>query len=683
MNGNFWRRESSICTGDEIQYPMIMPDERLAYWAHCHNYQLRDKIGEGSFGKVFKALHTKTNTIVAFKFIFKLDKLKTLQQEVEIQQKLHHPNIVKMIESFGNENGIALVMEFVPRSLKEIIETEGIMSEERTQGIICHLVSALHYLHKKNILHRDLKPPNILLDHNDVAKLCDFGLARFMLTGTQVLTQASLKGTPLYMAPEVINSPVIPPIYNHNADLWSLGCIAYHLLCGKPPFDTKCLMHLVQMMKDQSIIWPNTVSAVCQNFLEQLLQKNPLQRLTWPGLLEHEFLKNKVYTMDMNQNEEIDVSTEFDDIVSPLNSLTINEDTEEDDDEEEDEEEEEGEGDKDHSDSSTSHDITSIEETTEEDLRSSQSGWCSETCQELDVGCDKTNSSTNNTKSNDFMSEEWIVFLRQSASEVVSGNITSMTQKSFILVVLSPLKSGAISSKLLHYVVTVLAIPFVTPNVQQTEKDLITQIYIETKVIPCLMQAFSNAFKSPARNCVSPVPPDVIGIQELDSLESVLLLIEGLCLDKPIECLKQFTESIYFLKILPLLQKCLSLSHGNTHLVTNTLAVLILILLYLPCNISLVQDIVIGKHLEGRISNVELHKLLRNNDDPSMRERTCVLLLHMTRLNPNCLSEIWHQTLTNDIEFLKNDPCPNVVQAAIYTSELLKKTQFYQVETEQ
>jgi len=125
-------------------------------------------------------------------------------------------------------------------------------------------------------------------------------------------------------------------------------------------------MHLVQMMKDQPIIWPNTVSAVCQNFLEQLLQKNPLQRLTWPGLLEHEFLKNKVYTMDMDQNEEIDVSTEFDDIVSPLNSLTINEDTEEDDDEEEeeeDEEEEEGEEDKDHSDSSTSHDITSIEET--------------------------------------------------------------------------------------------------------------------------------------------------------------------------------------------------------------------------------------------------------------------------------------------------------------------------------
>lgn len=113
------------------------------------------------------------------------------------------------------------------------------------------------------------------------------------------------------------------------------------------------------------------------------------------------------------------------------------------------------------------------------------------------------------------------------------------------------------------------------------------------------MQAFSNVFKSPARNCVSPAPPDTSGLQELTCLESVLLLVEGLSLDKPIESLKQFCDSIISLKIVPLLQKCLSLSHGNTHLVTNTLAVLILILIYLPRNINLVQDIVIGKHLES------------------------------------------------------------------------------------
>lgn len=113
------------------------------------------------------------------------------------------------------------------------------------------------------------------------------------------------------------------------------------------------------------------------------------------------------------------------------------------------------------------------------------------------------------------------------------------------------------------------------------------------------MEAFSNAFKMPTRNCVSPVPPDSLGLQELDSLESVLLLVEGLSLDKPIDCLRQFTESIIFLKIEPLIQRCLSLCHGNIHLVTNTLAILILILIYLPCKINLVLDIILGKYSEG------------------------------------------------------------------------------------
>ncbi|XP_050542973.1 serine/threonine-protein kinase 33 [Daktulosphaira vitifoliae] len=659
MNGNYWPREPSLGMPKEFKYPAMVADERLAYWAHFHNYQLGDKIGEGSFGKVFKALHTKSNTVVAFKFIYKLDEWKTLQQEVDIQQKLHHPNIVKMIESFGNESGIALVMEFVPRSLKEIIEFEGILSEDRTRNIICQLVSALHYLHKNNILHRDLKPPNILLDHNDTAKLCDFGLARLMLTGTQVLTQASLKGTPLYMAPEVINSPIIPPTYNHNADLWSLGCIAYHLLCGKPPFNTKCLMHLVQMMKDQPIVWPKTVSPACQNFLEQLLQKNPLERLTWPALLHHDFVKNRVYTL--NQYQENIFSSQLDDIVSPLNTMKINEELQS-------------------TDSSASQDSTSIDNTTEEDLRSSQSSWCSETCPELDICSNKTNSTSNNTNNNDFMSEEWIVFLRQSASEVLSGNVSSINQKSFILVVLSSLNSTNVSSKLLHYVVTLLTLPFVTPNIQQNDKVAIKQIYIESNVIRGLMKAFSNAFKLTVRNCVSPAPPDTISIQELGSLESVLLLIEGLSLDKPVECLMQFCESINELKLVNHIQKCLSLSHGNTQLVTNTLAVLILTLIYMPRNFNLVHDIVLGKNMEGRISNVELHKLLRNNEDASIRERTCVLLSHITRLNTDSLVPIWHQTLTNDIETLKDDPCPNVVQAATYASEVLKRTQFYCVD---
>lgn len=96
------------------------------------------------------------------------------------------------------------------------------------------------------------------------------------------------------------------------------------------------------MMKDQPISWPNTVSTVCRDFLEQLLQKNPLKRLTWPGLLEHEFVKNRVFVID--QQIDCDISSEFDDILSPLNSLKINEEEET-------------------TDSSTGQDLTSTEDT--------------------------------------------------------------------------------------------------------------------------------------------------------------------------------------------------------------------------------------------------------------------------------------------------------------------------------
>ncbi|XP_033610342.1 serine/threonine-protein kinase fused isoform X2 [Cryptotermes secundus] len=214
--------------------------------------------------------------------------LRSLRQEFEIQQHLHHPNIIQMLDSFETENEIVVVTEYAEKELYEILGKEGYLPEERVHRIVCDLVSALYYLHSHRVLHRDLKPQNILLEANGVAKLCDFGFARSMSAGTYVLT--SIKGTPLYMAPELIEEKP----YDQNADLWSLGCIIYELLVGSPPFCTSSILHLVRLIRHEAVKWPDFISPTCQSFIQGLLQKDPKQRLTWPQLLDHPFVKNGV-----------------------------------------------------------------------------------------------------------------------------------------------------------------------------------------------------------------------------------------------------------------------------------------------------------------------------------------------------------------------------------------------------
>ncbi|XP_055004819.1 serine/threonine-protein kinase 36 isoform X1 [Boleophthalmus pectinirostris] len=133
-----------------------------------------------------------------------------------------------------------------------------------------------------------MKPQNILLGKSGGVKLCDFGFARAMSVSTLVLT--SIKGTPLYMSPELVEEKP----YDHTADLWSLGCILYELHTGAPPFYTNSIFHLVQMIVRDPVKWPPTMSDNCTSFLKGLLTKDPQIRLTWPDLLHHPFVEDGV-----------------------------------------------------------------------------------------------------------------------------------------------------------------------------------------------------------------------------------------------------------------------------------------------------------------------------------------------------------------------------------------------------
>ena len=130
-----------------------------------------------------------------------------------------------------------------------------------------------------------MKPQNILMTSDGIIKLCDFGFARHMSYKTEVLT--SLKGTPLYMAPEVVKEEP----YNHSADLWSLGVILYELATGTPPFTAPNLITLVDHISKDPVIYPESITGPFKDFLKGLLCKDPAKRLGWPNLLKHSFIQ--------------------------------------------------------------------------------------------------------------------------------------------------------------------------------------------------------------------------------------------------------------------------------------------------------------------------------------------------------------------------------------------------------
>ena len=208
----------------------------------------------------------------------------SLRQEIDILCKLRHPNIIEMIDAFETKTDFCVVTEFAQGELFQILEDDQSLSEDVVRSIAIQLVDALQYLHSNRIIHRDMKPQNILIAANGTVKLCDFGFARAMSTATLVLT--SIKGTPLYMAPELVQEQP----YTHSVDLWSLGVILYELFVGQPPFYTTSIYALVKQIVKDPVKLPHSMSSDFKSFLAGLLEKQPSRRLDWPALAHHPFL---------------------------------------------------------------------------------------------------------------------------------------------------------------------------------------------------------------------------------------------------------------------------------------------------------------------------------------------------------------------------------------------------------
>lgn len=197
------------------------------------DYEIREKLGEGAYGSVFKAAHKKTRMVRAVKAIKKkhVDDI-SFNNEINILKTVDHPNIIRLFEYFTDNNYHYLVEEYCSGGdLYDYIKRQRSFSEKKAASIINQLLSATSHLHAKKIVHRDLKPENIVFietQTNDIfIKLIDFGTSIYIKN--EPLTQEL--GTIYYIAPEVFRNN-----YNEKADVWSCGVILYTMLCGHPPF---------------------------------------------------------------------------------------------------------------------------------------------------------------------------------------------------------------------------------------------------------------------------------------------------------------------------------------------------------------------------------------------------------------------------------------------------------------
>ncbi|GKY91636.1 hypothetical protein MPSEU_000135500 [Mayamaea pseudoterrestris] len=250
-----------------------------------NDFQLLKVIGMGAFGKVLQVRNKHNQQVLAMKVISKrlLNRkegyVENVRAERDILTRVKHPFVVQMHCSFQTKDKLFIIMDYLAGGeLFLRLGREGIFLEKTAAFYLAEIILALDHLHCRNILHRDLKPENILLGSDGHLVLTDFGLAKqFEITGFHQDDERALTvcGTQEYMAPEMVARQG----YGRAADYWSLGCIAYEMLEGDPPFRSKLgAKDLFRKIMTEKVKMPVGSSSAAHKLLKGLLHRNPQQR---------------------------------------------------------------------------------------------------------------------------------------------------------------------------------------------------------------------------------------------------------------------------------------------------------------------------------------------------------------------------------------------------------------------
>uniref|UniRef100_A0A665TFV2 MAP/microtubule affinity-regulating kinase 3 n=1 Tax=Echeneis naucrates TaxID=173247 RepID=A0A665TFV2_ECHNA len=256
---------------------------------HIGNYRLLKTIGKGNFAKVKLARHILTGREVAIKIIDKTQlnptSLQKLFREVRIMKTLNHPNIVQLFEVIETEKTLYLIMEYASGGeVFDYLVAHGRMKEKEARAKFRQIVSAVHYCHQKNIVHRDLKAENLLLDADSNIKIADFGFSNEFTAGSKLDTFC---GSPPYAAPELFQGKK----YNGpEVDIWSLGVILYTLVSGSLPFDGQNLKELRERVLRGKYRVPFYMSTDCEGILRRFLVLNPAKRCSLEQIMKDKWI---------------------------------------------------------------------------------------------------------------------------------------------------------------------------------------------------------------------------------------------------------------------------------------------------------------------------------------------------------------------------------------------------------
>ena len=251
-------------------------------------------IGSGSYGQVYLALHILNKKYYAIKHMDKkklfslLHSLNSIQKEIDIQSKIDHPNIVKLLYVKETHISYDLVMEYASMgSLFHYIRKYKGLNENKTFSLFIQVVNAVNFMHSNDLIHRDIKPENILIFENNIIRLCDFGWC-VKLEGHQ---RGTFCGTTEYMSPELVNHQG----YGKEIDVWSLGILLYEMIHGYSPFRPNKRKFnekdVMENIKNHNLIFGKTVSDECQQLIYHLLDPDINKRYTVEDIYNSSFVK--------------------------------------------------------------------------------------------------------------------------------------------------------------------------------------------------------------------------------------------------------------------------------------------------------------------------------------------------------------------------------------------------------